>query len=205
MKFTRKKFAGALIFLALFFCALWFFYDEKNDSAPRGLTIADLGDFPQLAELDVILREGVDLDSVVISKISQSPWTHVGIVVSSNPVEIIHASTTDTANRVAKSTFADFLKNAERIAVKRYDLSPEKKAAILENLKAQVGKNFSFNQDAPLYCTTLLENAFGREFLNLEYQNISAPVLGGEYLLPSAFYDDKKSVLIFENFSKKKN
>lgn len=176
--------------------AFWFFYPEDNN--PSTLHVSDLEEMPALLPLDVILRAGVDLDSDVISKISHSPWTHVGIIINAAPVEIIHASTTDTNNRVARTPLADFLKNAKRIAIKRYVLNNQAQQKISAFLNAQIGKDFTFNKESPLYCTTLIESAFGADFLNLQYQKVDTPIFGGDYLMPRAFYDDTQSTLIFE-------
>ena len=193
----RAAWLGAFFLLATFVAI--FFFEKNDDNEPPTLTLADLKNLPTLQPLDIILREGVDLDSAVIAKISHSPWTHVGIVINNAPIEIIHASTTDTNNRVARSTLADFLKNARRIAIKRYVLKDGDEAKIADFLIQQIGKDFTFNKESPLYCTTLIAQSFAPTAnLNLPYQKVDAPIFGGDYLMPKAFYDDTNSTLIFE-------
>lgn len=193
----RRFWVVAFLLLAALFVA--FFFVEKNKNAPTTLTLADLKKLPTLKPLDIILREGVDLDSAVIAKISHSPWTHAGVIIATNPIEIIHASTSDTNNRVARVPLADFLKNANRIAIKRYVLNDEAQKKIADFLQAQVGKSFSFNKESPLYCTTLIEKSFAEAGdLKLHYQPVEMPIFGGDYLMPREFYNDKKSTLIFE-------
>lgn len=190
-----KALLGGALFLLIVFFIVFF---PSSPQAPQGLKPEELKNLPRLEVLDVVLRRGIDYDSFVIRKLSNSDFSHVGVVVEVSPLKILHASSIDTQNRVAVSPFPYFLQNAQGIAVKRYGLNETQKKRILEKLNQKIGAAFSFNKEHPLYCTTLLEEGFGKDFLNLTYQNINLPVLGGDFLMPEAFYQDSKSTLIFE-------
>ena len=56
----------------------------------------DLKAMPELEVLDLVLRAGVDLDSLLIRQISNSPYSHIGVVISTKPLQILHASSSDT-------------------------------------------------------------------------------------------------------------
>lgn len=65
--------------------------------------MGDLPTLPRLEVLDLVLRAGVDLDSLLISRLSNNPYSHIGVVISTKPLQILHASSTDTQNKVAIS------------------------------------------------------------------------------------------------------
>ena len=195
--FKAKFFAIFALFAALlaaFVGAVFWHFDEK-----QGLTRAHLQGLPELKVLDIVLRTGIDLDSLLISRISGSPYSHIGVVISTQPLQILHASSSDTQNRVAVSEFDYFLAHSKGIAVKRYANLGDKER-ILGYLKAQIGKEFRlFDEDEKLYCTTLIENALKQAFEpNLAYEKLDLSLLSGEYLFPKAFYDSNQSVLIYE-------
>ena len=182
-----------LAFCLLLILAFLAFLPEKK----QGLKMQDLKAMPELEVLDLVLRAGVDLDSLLIRQISNSPYSHIGVVISTKPLQILHASSSDTKNKVAISDFSYFLAHTKAIAIKRYE-NLANKEQIINYLKAQVGKDFKLtnNKDA-LYCTTLIEKAFKQD-LSLSYKNIDMSLLSGKYLFPKAFYDDNKSALIYE-------
>lgn len=192
----NKLFILFAIFLA-FIIVLAFWLNLKPKE--QGLTMADLPNLPQLKTLDLVLRQGRDLDSLFISSVSNNPYSHIGVIISTNPLQVLHASSTDTQNKVAVSEFEDFLSHAKAIAIKRYE-NLQGGECILAHLKAQVGKEFKLtNDDERLYCTTLIEDAFKEAFeLNLRYEKLAIPLIAGEYLFPKAFYEDNKSVVIYE-------
>ena len=98
--------------------------------------------FPPLEVGDVILRQGIGLDSMVIAKVSDSVYSHVGMVAAVNPeITIIHAAVDDRpdkANQVIASSLPFFVSKARRIAVKRYPLSAEERARAAWYLRSQL-------------------------------------------------------------------
>ncbi len=220
--FKAKFFAIFVLFAALlvaFVGAVFWHFDKK-----QGLKMSHLVGLPKLKVLDIVLRAGIDLDSLLISQISGSPYSHIGVVISTQPLQILHASSSDTQNRVAVSEFDYFLAHAKGIAVKRYryfaefegfesanlqgfsrnDKTKNAKNSSVERvvayLKSQIGKEFRlFSENDKLYCTTLIESALKQAFEpNLAYEKLDLSLLSGEYLFPKAFYDSNQSVLIYE-------
>lgn len=46
--------------------------------------------------LDLVLRTGVDLDSLLIEQTSNGSYSHIGVIISAQPLQILHASSSDT-------------------------------------------------------------------------------------------------------------
>ena len=192
----RGKLGFKILTIALLFAlAFWAFFNPKE----QGLKIGDLKGLPKLEVLDLVLRAGVDLDSLLIQRLSNSPYSHIGIIIATQPLQVLHASSTDTQNKVAVSKFEYFLAHSKAIAIKRY-ANLQNKERIVSYLKAQVGKEFKLiSGDDALYCTTLIEDALKQALhLNLNYDKLEMSLFSGKYLFPKAFYDDNQSVLIYE-------
>lgn len=170
-----------------------------------------LGHLPPLEIADIIMREGVGMDSAVIKKISESNYTHIGLIISLNPLLILHATTNDNKNvknQVIISTLDEFAKNAKNIAIKRYNLSEIKRENIKKDSKKYIGQKFileskdnlkdSSNTKEVLYCTTLIESILTPYAnLNISYTFIDMPLFRGYYLLPKEFLKDSNSTFIF--------
>lgn len=74
------------------------------------LSLEKLPDLPKLQVGDVILRCGVGADSLMIASVSQSLYSHSGIVFATEPeVLIVHATTADDAGIAAYQTYQDTL------------------------------------------------------------------------------------------------
>lgn len=193
---TGKSILNKLFVLILtLVLAFWMLLPSKE----QGLKMDDLPALPRLEVLDLVLRAGVDLDSLLISRLSNSPYSHIGVVISTKPLQILHASSTDTQNKVAISEWSDFLAHAKALAIKRY-VNLAHKERVMAHLKAQVGKEFRLtNDETRLYCTTLIEDAFKQGLnLNLAYEKLDLSLLSGKYLFPKAFYEDNASLLLYE-------
>lgn len=179
----------------------YLFQDFQAQINPLGLD--DLHDLPPLEVGDMIFREGIGLDSLLIQQVSNHRYTHIGIVASKNPIMILHASTDSCANHsesVVLNTFEEFLQCSQNIAIKRFNFSADVLQAIVAQAYQRLGESFVLSRDTQrLYCTTLLEDAL-KPFVLLElpYTKVEFPALGGEYLFPKAFFEDTHSVLIYE-------
>lgn len=150
---------------------------------------------------DVVLREGVGADSLLIARLAGGPYTHVGVVVSSTPELIMHAATDDDPsrpNQVILSTPGAYCARGRRIAVKRYALTPAHQMLLAEQARAYVGRPFvlAAGSDA-LYCTTLAAQLLGAHVpLSLREVEVRVPLVGGRYLSPQSFFEDEGSVLL---------
>lgn len=149
-----------------------------------------------LAPGDWVFRGGTSSDSRWIRALSDSAFSHVGIVVQTQPhILIAHATTDDdpaNRDRVILSHWEAFASAAlaDRLAVARPRfMNADQRKASAGHVAARVGERFSLTDraSAPLYCTTLLVDAVQTQTdFNPGWQQLDLPVLGGEYLFPKA-------------------
>lgn len=166
------------------------------------LSPKQLYNLPALEIGDIILRKGVGIESAVIEKLSHHDYTHIGLVISTQPIIILHATPDDNPkkpNQVILSSFDEFLSHARKIAIKRFALSTQQRDKIALEAPLWLGESFILSTDAKaLYCTTLLERIFAPHIkLNLAYDYIDVPAFKGAYLFPKAFYENTQSYVIF--------
>ncbi len=160
--------------------------------------------FPPLEVGDVILRQGIGLDSMVIAKVSDSVYSHVGMVAAVNPeITIIHAAVDDLpdkANQVIASSLPFFVSKARRIAVKRYPMSAEERARAAWYLRSQLGQPFVLDgKRESLYCATLILHALSPQMSSgLNFHYLHLPGFEGWFLFPEDFWADERSRLIFK-------
>lgn len=184
--------------IALFVIAIGCVFALRNNSKAQGLQIAQLEHFPALETLDLILRYGFDRDSEVIAYLSNSRYSHIGVVISLNPPQILHLSTNDTNYRAQIQSLEAFLANARRVGIARLDIDNATKSNIIAALLNALDKPFNLAPDG-LYCTTLIESAFAPYLTHkLHRRNIDIVVFGGDYLFPQAFLQTPQSTLIYE-------
>lgn len=167
----------------------------------RAYSNKNLGDFKDFSLADLIFRQGIGYDSLVIQELSQSKYSHLGLIISTDPVLILHATTDDDplkSDQVLVSSLEDFLSLSKSIALKRYDLSDEQKKLIVKKALQKEGEKFVLRADG-FYCTSLIEQAFEDIYtLKLNKTKLDIPFLSGEYLLPKSLFEDEKSLLILE-------
>lgn len=180
-----------LIPLLLFFVV--FLFTKENDKAifiqPKNLHLAD-----------IVLRKGVGTQSEIISMILSSNLTHVGIVSSTNPIKIIHATYEDLGeNGVVEFDWEQFSKGSKYIKIIRLNLDDEVKKKIVSSLKAKIGDDFKLTTDKDnLYCTTLIEKELKKHInVNLKYDYVDNLLLKG-YILPPKSFLDLEHEIIYE-------
>lgn len=178
-------------------------YNKHDDF--KGLKIENLGDIPALEIGDIIFRYGIGVDSELIAKASGGNLTHVGIIVSLNPTQILHASTEDNPklkNQVILSSLEEFLSHATNIAIKRYKLSPNDKSYITKTYSRYVGRAFVIeDKDSidKLYCTTLIEELLNPLVnLHASYSTLDIAVVRLKILYPITLFNDDRSTLIYQ-------
>lgn len=189
------------------FCAAVLLLQQDNRPHQPGLRPEALSSCPQLEVGDIVLRQGMGADSVVIAEVSGGSYSHVGMVARVEPqVVIIHAATTDLPdprlhNQVIESSLDEFAAKAVRLAVKRYALNATERREIALYLESMLGEPFVLDgQKGSLYCSTLVQRALS-PYLPLEgidYNYVELPVFTGWYLFPEQFMQDKRSRLIFK-------
>ncbi|MWN05669.1 YiiX/YebB-like N1pC/P60 family cysteine hydrolase [Gilliamella sp. Pas-s95] len=147
---------------------------------------------------DWIFRKGIQTDSLIVKQLGGGDFSHIGMIISTNPeIKIIHATTSDDdkfPNQVIVSTLPEFISPelAEKYAIARPNfLSDVQQQQIVSDLLTQQGKAFVLapREQPHLYCTTLLFDSitkFQSDF-NVEWKYTYFPSLSGTYLFPNAF------------------
>ena len=146
---------------------------------------------------DLIFRKGKNSESELIAYLGDSPFSHIGIVANLAPLRVIHATTDDNPNapnRVIQSEIDDFLAQAQVVGLKRLPLAQNTRESIAKYAMLSLGAPFVLRGSGDsLYCTTLVRDSIKANApnfaLNLPYKKINFAFLGGEYLLPSAFWE----------------
>ena len=158
---------------------------------------------PPLQLGDVVFRCGRGIDSAIISEISKSKYSHVGMVAALQPqIVIIHATTDDVptkANQVIASTLSFFVQEAKRFAVKRYALSAQEQQQIAAFLHSQLGEPFVLDgKRDSLYCTTLIVKALGAQrSASLRFHYLQFFGITGWFLFPEDLWQDARSQVIY--------
>lgn len=172
------------------------------DSAPQTLRAQDLT-LPPLEVGDLIFRRGDSLESMIISRVSHHHYTHLGLILSTDPLLIIHATTDDNPtaqNQVIISPLDEFLSHARSLAIKRLPLTRAQKDSIALSSRAQLGREFVIDEGSQaLYCTTFVESVLAPHIaLNLIYDDVNLPTWQGKYLFPRAFFELPQGNLMYE-------
>lgn len=146
---------------------------------------------------DWVLRKGNDTDSIIISLLGKSKFSHIGIISSLEPeIRIIHAITDQDIGRgsVFETTLQKFASPENSnitVIVRPLFLTTYQKKIIVEDIRLKVGLPFVLADKYKdhRYCTTLIADAVSKvepSFVPLwTYLNI--PFFSGEYLFPDAF------------------
>ncbi len=168
------------------------------DQTPTARPVFSTTELPALAVGDWVFRSGTSAESQLIQTLSNSEFSHIGMLVSLHPEPlIVHATTNDDpqrANQVLSSTLSDFIdpKLAHSFAIARpvFVTEQENQQAAAWLLK-QLKQPFVLAERSSehLYCTTLLLDALQHSARSFQpnWQQINAPMFSGEYLFPSAF------------------
>ncbi|OBV28685.1 hypothetical protein BKN38_09235 [Helicobacter sp. CLO-3] len=143
---------------------------------------------------DIIFRQGLNTESVIIAYLSDSLFSHIGMVISTNPFLIIHATTDDDPrfpNQVIISPLQEFLAQGKVFALSRQRLAKSVREAIAADSRAYLHRAFVLDtSESRLYCTSFLESIIvKRTPISLPYARVSMPVVAGEYLFPQAFFE----------------
>lgn len=158
---------------------------------------------------DLIVREGIGYESAIIQSLSQSHFSHIGMITQVYPhIVIIHATTDDKPNQpnqVIQSSFTEFTdKNlAKSWAIYRQtQLSDQDIQQMIKNLETQIGQPFvlAVKQEHGLYCSTLIANAYPKAIAEqLTWQTVDLPALQGELLFPNALIQTNQVIEIIHS------
>lgn len=191
----RSRYLLALsVLLAGLLLLCWWPKTEPLASGP------DLGQLPALQTGDWLFRLGHSADSRLVQQMGGGDYSHIGMVVATEPrVLVVHATTDDDPqrlNQVLISTLEDFLQPAlaRHFAIARPGfLSAHQKQAAAQALIDSVGAPFELAvRDQPhRYCTTLLAEAIKAQDPGFEpaWTRLDNPFYRGDVLFPRAFAD----------------
>ncbi|WP_229770964.1 YiiX/YebB-like N1pC/P60 family cysteine hydrolase [Campylobacter portucalensis] len=163
----------------------------------------NLQNIPNLEVGDLIFRHGNTIDSIIISNKSDFKYSHVGVIIKTEPILIIHATQKENDDKVSIITLNEFLNNATDFGIARVKFINDKnRIFFINDLKNSFGKKFVLSKkgDENLYCTTLIENSLSKisKFEPI-YQDIDFMFIDGKYLFPAGIWYDKNIEILYEN------
>lgn len=169
MFFLLKKIENSLFYLnkILYFFLILFlligilgFFINSNPSNQ----IIKKPYLPFLEIGDLVFRAGIGSESFLIENLSQSPYSHIAMVVKTSPTILIHATTDDDKNvkdQVILSSMDDFLKLSHKIAIKRLKFDEKTKQKIVAKALEHLGRKFIISTDKDaFYCTTFFRTIY---------------------------------------------
>lgn len=173
---------------------------------PKNSARFNLENLPKLEVGDLVFRKGDVLDSIIISQKSNFKYSHIAIIIQTNPILILHASTNDFKDKkdqVVISTFDEFLSHALDFGIARINfLDTSEKKKLVKSLYKRAGSKFVLKAkgEENLYCTTILEQEISKfTNFNPNYTYVNTPFFQGEYLFPKAFWLYDGIEILYEN------
>ena len=171
----------------------------------------DISKLPKLQIGDLVLRKGTVLDSSIITHLSKSNYSHIGIISALTPqIMVTHATTDDELTHkdaVVTTPLKLFLAKAfsKKTAIIRLNFIDDEKAKlIVDKVKQKLGYPYYITGDKyspkKLYCTSLLYDAIKEVYpkFSLQYQHINQPIFKGDYLFVEAFFQIKDKTLLYQ-------
>ena len=171
----------------------------------------DTSRLPKLQIGDLVLRKGTVLDSSIITHLSKSNYSHIGIISALTPqIMVTHATTDDELTHkdaVVTTPLKLFLAKAfsKKTAIIRLSFIDDEKAKlIVDKVKQKLGYPYYITGDKyspkKLYCTSLLYDAIKEVYpkFSLQYQHINQPIFKGDYLFVEAFFQIKDKTLLYQ-------
>lgn len=153
---------------------------------------------------DLIVREGVGYESTLIKQMSNSSYSHIGMITQVEPTILITHATTDDdihkPNQVIVSSFEDFTshKRAKGWAIYRQSLLTQQEIQQSVNYtQTQIGRKFDLavRQENGFYCSILIANSYPTKLSQqLQWHKIALPAFKGEMLYPNALIEEKNGV-----------
>lgn len=171
----------------------------------------DTSRLPKLQIGDLVLRKGTVLDSSIITHLSKSNYSHIGIISALTPqIMVTHATTDDELTHkdaVVTTPLKLFLAKAfsKKTAIIRLNFIDDEKAKlIVDKVKQKLGYPYYITGDKyspkKLYCTSLLYDVIKEVYpkFSLQYQHINQPIFKGDYLFVEAFFQIKDKTLLYQ-------
>lgn len=169
-------------------------YSQFKPSAKQNIDITGLQS--KLKVGDWIVREGVGYESVLIQKMSQSEYSHIGVILETYPeINIVHATTDDhpdRLNQIVVSTLSEFVdvSRSHQWAIYRHEkLTQQQRESVAFNILNQLGQAFilDIKQKPHRYCSTVIAEQLPKQQQQiLKWSPVEFPGIHGELLFPNA-------------------
>ena len=145
---------------------------------------------------DLIFRLGTERVSQLVQAVDQGRFSHVGLLVGKpGQWQVLHATPSERpgqADAVVLDALAFFLAPARSQAYAVYQVrganAASRQQAVQWALRQQ-GRPFHLLDSAQgIYCTTLVWQAWQQAgvVMDVQFTTVALPVIGGQFLLPSA-------------------
>lgn len=198
----RYSYLFLLIFVIIIGTIIVGYYQQRNSQQSSLLNL------PKLEVGDWVVRMGTVNDSWWISYLSKSEYSHIGMIVATEPkILVIHATTDDGeigSDQVIVSELDRFLSPAlakKGAIIRPIFLDSKKKKEIVSAIWKQRGKPFilASKERYHLYCTTLLFDSiqYFHPSFQPQWTKINIPLFEGEYLFPQSFVDYPNTQIIY--------
>ena len=204
---------GKLIFKTFLLSGLiilvcFFLFGYKLESRPK--EFKDIQAIQSKIQIgDWIVREGVGYESILIKKLSQSEYSHIGVILQVQPhIKIVHATTDDDEerlNQVLVSSLEEFTdqSHARKWSIFRYaGLNNAQRANIASALFQQNGQPFllAVKNEPHRYCSTIIADQLPQIVQNtLKWSEVDFPGMHGALLFPNALLALNEVQLIYES------
>ncbi len=135
--------------------------NEITSSSVTHLSLESIAPLPKLKVGDLIFRMGVGADSFVIADVTNSKYSHMGMISAIEPeILVTHATTADDAGSnfegVITIPLENFVSEASSLAIGRYqDLKDSSIEQVQNYLKSIEGQPFTITPDPrSIYCSS---------------------------------------------------
>ena len=179
--------------------------NEITSSSVTHLSLESIAPLPELKVGDLIFRMGVGADSFVIADVTNSKYSHMGMISAIEPeILVTHATTADDAGSnfegVITIPLENFVSEASSLAIGRYqDLKDSSIEQVQNYLKSIEGQPFTITPDPrSIYCSSMVIFALQDHVtmqVNKTFLNI--PLNEGDYYVPQSFIEDPNLKIIY--------
>lgn len=154
----------ALVLIFLLFFASFYAMDFINKSKEQ-LSLPKIKEQVEIKSGDLVFRKENSIISQMFSKIDESAYSHLAIALNiEDDVKLYHLEATENEDDLKIQSVADFVKDAEKIAVYRFkdEIDELKLKEILDEFTKNKPKfDFDFSlENENLYCTEFINEVF---------------------------------------------
>lgn len=154
----------AILLAFLLFFAYYYAMDFVNKTQEK-LEGSELKEQVEIKSGDLVFRKENSIISQMFSKIDESAYSHLAIALNTeDEVKLYHLEATENEDDLKIQSVADFVKDAEKIAVYRFkdEIDELKLKEILDEFTKNKPKfDFDFSlENENLYCTEFINEVF---------------------------------------------